>query len=83
MSTKRETIEAANRGEGCLGKAHPDEPLFILRASDQFAPELIELWAENVEKARDGVSSPKIRQARALAHQMRAWQVLNYTKTPD
>jgi hypothetical protein len=82
MATKLQTIEAANRGEGCLGKALSGEPVFILRAQDRFAPDVIEAWANKVELAR-GTTTSKIREARALAHEMRAWQEMNTCKIPD
>lgn len=92
MSTKKEVVEQASRGVGCLGKAAFDEPVFVLRAKDKFAPELVEAWAEKVAAYDRGVvedvnvqasRKAKIRTARALAHQMRAWQVLNDAKAPD
>jgi hypothetical protein len=80
----------AARGKGCLGKAADDEPVFILRARDVLAPGLIELWADNLEKAlqTNGASDPsrdsmKLKEARSLAHQMRAWQALHGAKLPD
>jgi hypothetical protein len=79
MTTKREAIELANAGRGCLGRAALDEPVFILRAQDKFAPDLVENWANFVERAR-GTATEKTRKARALAHQMRAWQELNLVK---
>jgi len=82
MTTKAQVIEMTNRGEGCLGKASPDEPVFVLRAQDKFAPDLIERWADKVDAAR-GTQIDKSRKARALAHQMRAWQALHDAKTPD
>ena len=82
MTTKREVIELANEGQGCLGKAGFDEPVFILRAQDRFAPDVIEAWAGKVEMAKGG-QTDKSRKARALAHQMRAWQALHSCKVPD
>jgi len=75
---------------GCFHNAREDEPLFVLRANDKFAPELVEAWANKVEMAVTGhvtvaadKSREKIKYARALAHQMRAWQTLNTSKIPD
>ena len=69
---------------------YPGEPTFTLRAQDRFAPELIEAWANLVERAVSNTvssaadkSKHKVKEARALAHTMRAWQIMNYTKTPD
>lgn len=84
--------QMAATGQGCLGKAADDEPVFILRAKDRFAPELVENWAALVERATIATvsgtgtvegSRNKIKDARALAHTMRAWQELNTSKTPD
>ncbi len=90
MTTKREALTQAASGLGCLGKARDDEPVFILRAQDRFAPQLVEEWARLVDdnvrfavsEAADN-SKRKASRARALAHQMRAWQELNKSKTPD
>lgn len=66
------------------------EPVFTLRAQDKFAPETIERWADKVEiennrrvGAEAGKTKRKIKEARALAHNMRAWQELNKSKIPD
>ncbi len=84
--------QMAAAGLGCLGRAADDEPVFILRAKDRFAPELVENWAALVERATSATvsgtgtvegSRAKIKEARALAHNMRAWQEMNTSKTPD
>lgn len=82
MTTKNEVLAMASTGEGCLGRAAPSEPVFVLRAQDQFAPALIESWAAKVDVAK-GAPTTKAKKARALAHQMRAWQELNSCKVPD
>lgn len=46
MATKAETIAAALKGEGCLGKAADDEPVFVLRAQDMHACSLVLQWAK-------------------------------------
>ena len=90
MGTARDEIAAAKARKGCLGKAAPDEPVFILRARDVLAPNAVERWADELQMAMSsqGATSPardtaKIREARALAHQMRAWQALHGSKLPD
>lgn len=82
MATKKIELELANAGKGCLGKAADDEPVFILRAQDELAPPAVEMWAEGLA-VRRGNDDPKVREARALAHMMRAWQQLNHRKVPD
>jgi hypothetical protein len=86
---KIEKQMAAN-GQGCLGKAADDEPVFILRAKDRLAPDAVEHWIRLVEQAahQAGASNPrrdslKLKEAQALAHQMRAWQASNGCKVPD
>lgn len=77
MATAKETIEQALRGEGCLGKAHPDEPVFVLRAQDIHAADLVEKWAIFVGVQAD---NSKADGARAVADAMREWPT---KKQPD
>lgn len=94
MATAKITREQAARGEGCLGRAADDEPVFVLRAQDALAPEIVETWAFRLEHETLGRDSPstrkrslsqisKIRGARALAREMRAWQASHDSKLPD
>jgi hypothetical protein len=92
MALAKQGREMAAVGRGCLGKAADDEPVFVLRAKDLLAPGLVENWANKLEaydKSRVEDSTvqmrrqAKIKEARALAHQMRAWQALNTSKMPD
>jgi len=46
MWTKKDAMEAAARGEGCLGKARDDEPVFIIVGDDATMPAVIKFWAE-------------------------------------
>jgi hypothetical protein len=78
MATKQEEINKFTRGEGCLGKAAPDEPVFILRAQDCFAADLVEKWAIWARAA--GSPPDKVTEAFALAEEMRRWPK---RKTPD
>lgn len=82
MSTKQNEMEMALAGKGCLGRAAADEPVFILRAQDLLAPSAVEGWASRVDQLR-GYVTDKTREARALAHQMRAWQEVHTSKVPD
>ena len=66
------------------------EPRFELRAQDRFMPEVLEFWANKVEAAvcntvsqEADASRRKAKQARALAHTVRAWQIMNRCKVPD
>lgn len=68
--------ERAARGEGCLGKAAPDEPVFILRAQDALAADLVELWAIRARSA--GCPVDKVREANDLVEEMRKWHTRKY-----
>lgn len=67
-----------------------EEPTFTLRAQDRFMPEVLEFWAMKVEadvrntaSQKADASRLKAKKARALAHTVRAWQTMNFSKTPD
>lgn len=68
--------ERAARGEGCLGKAADDEPVFILRGQDVLAPDLVDYWADDAEA--NGCGPEKVAEARELAAKMRAWPRRKY-----
>lgn len=76
MGTARDEREKAARGEGCLGKAADNEPVFILRAQDMLAPALVDQWA-NLAEAH-GCARSKVNEARDLARLMRMWPVAKY-----
>lgn len=78
MTTAKQERERAMRGEGCLGKAADDEPVFILRGQDVHAAGLVRDWADLAE----GTKCPpeKISEARELARQMQNWRT---RKHPD
>lgn len=70
--------------------ARQGEPTFEIRAQDRFMPDVLEFWAAKVEaatanhvSAEADKSKAKAKEARALAHEVRAWQVRNFTKIPD
>jgi hypothetical protein len=88
MATKREVLEAALRGEGCLGKAADDEPVFVLRAQDALSDELVDKWADDAIGAFPALEMDakgrglvhKINEARDCAKAMRQWPT---RKRPD
>ena len=59
----------------CYAKAADDEPLFVLRAKDPLAPQLVEAWADRAEL--EGVELAKIQEARVCADDMREWASVN------
>lgn len=66
----------------CYDRAYPDEPLFVLRAKDYSAPDLVRHWAHiRMEKAADIVNESershevdKIVEALRCARQMERWR---------
>lgn len=76
MGTKSEEVLKLARGEGCLGKAASDEPVFVLRAQDRTAAGLVEQWATFAEE--NGCPPEKASEARAIADQMRKWPTRKY-----
>lgn len=62
----------------CYGKLKEDEPYFVLRAQDESAPVLVDMWADNAESY--GVNRDKIEEARKVADEMRNYRT---RKTPD
>jgi hypothetical protein len=81
MATKQETVEQAARGEGCLGRALDDEPVFVLRARDALAVRTIQFWMQELAKIR--LNSPKIEQANDDVQKFLHWGGVNGTKFPD
>lgn len=80
--TKKETLDAAVIGGGCLGRSQDDEPVFVLCARDKTAPQSVRLWALHLQTHYG--ESEKVRSALALADQMEAWQKKHETaKVPD
>lgn len=73
----------ATKSEGLptLEKAAPDEPLFVLRAHDELAPEIVREWARLAR--HEGVDAVKIVDALNVADRMEEWQVEHGKKRPD
>lgn len=71
----RQVLEKIDQHEQKTGIA---EPLFILRAQDVFAAELVRQWAHLAESA--GVARDKVDNARQCARAMRNWP---NKKVPD
>lgn len=83
MWTKKDCMEAAARGEGCLGKARDDEPVFVLRGQDITMPRLIASWAILVKRENGGVDNDKTIEAMKFVGEIVDWQAAHYTKVPD
>lgn len=78
MATKREELAKLDAGEGCLGKAADDEPIFILRGQDMLSEQGVRDWANRAESV--GCSPEKVKEARQLADKMAEWP---NRKNPD
>jgi hypothetical protein len=70
MATKHNSI--------VLNNARDDEPIFVLRAQDSLAADLVRQWASTAERA--GCGMEKVAEARAVADAMDRWPT---RKLPD
>jgi hypothetical protein len=73
MATKAETLAQAARGEGCLGKAADDEPVFVLRAKDPAAVLAVRIWC-SIALALGAHEPEKIADAEVEASRMQCWR---------
>lgn len=68
MSTKRENIL---NPASCWNRAAPDEPVFVLRANDPLAPQIVREWAkryaEMKQANRGGITAEQANKV-AFAH---------------
>jgi hypothetical protein len=64
-----------------LEKVEPGEPVFVLRARDELAPEIVREWAHVARRA--GVDPAKVVGALNVADQMEEWQVGHGKRRPD
>jgi hypothetical protein len=62
---------ATKHNSTALSRAGDDEPIFVLRAQDVLAPDLVRGWAERAERA--GCAAAKVTEARAIADAMERW----------
>lgn len=60
----------------CLQKAGDDEPIFVLRAQDKFAPLLVRLWAGWCRQ--HGCPEGKAAEAENVAAAMEKWPQRKY-----
>lgn len=68
----------ANPGKfDCYEAAADDEPLFVLRAKDATAPDLIRDWALQRIRRRKKID-PKVMEALDCAHDMESWREENF-----
>jgi len=72
--------EDYNRIQDPAGKIGEDEPVFLLRAKDQFAPQVIREWAALVKQSGDIELANHVY---IWAERMIIWQLNNGCKVPD
>lgn len=58
-----------------------DEPVFVLRASDVVAPDVVRFWARRAEAV--GADPSMVRDVLEHAASMDRWQLANGSKIPD
>lgn len=56
--------------DSCLDKVKPTEPIFVLRAQDSSAPDLVRLWAH---RNRANLNDSKFNEAMDCAEAMEQW----------
>lgn len=70
--TKKEVLEAAARGEGCLGRSADDEPVFVICARDITSTEAVLGWMQLAGGL--GAGAEKLLDAARVAIAMTAWR---------
>jgi len=73
--------EDYNRIQDPSAKIPNDEPVFLLRAQDKHAPEVVRFWASLVHK--EGGNGEIVNMAINQSIAMENWQLNNCKKTPD
>ena len=74
----------------CYDKAEADEPIFVLRAKDRYAPDIVRQWADKFELGEsirnsdgrgpqplEGTQKEKWEEAVKVANQMERWRWKN------
>lgn len=70
--------------ESCLNRSHDDEPLFVLRANDSIAPDIVRAWVRRYgsrKRAEHGAltaeQQAKMAEANQIALDMKKWRKEN------
>lgn len=70
----------------CINQAHPDEPVFVLRANDEQAPDIVRAWAVTYRAAKGPniteAQKRKADEALQLADRMAAWKYAEESGSP-
>lgn len=80
---KRDELSNPN---SCINKADLDEPVFVLRANDELAPDIVRAWAVTYRSAKGPSITPeqqrKHDEALELAAAMEAWRYHDRSGNP-
>lgn len=82
LTTKKEVLEAALRGEGCLGRARDDEPVFVLVGDDILAVGTILYWMHRLAM-HSRSSTTKMDAANKVVEEFLKWAGSHGAKVPD
>ena len=72
---------ATKHTDTCLQNAAADEPIFVLRAQDKLAPDVVRYWARRA--VNNSVNPAKVTEAEDLAYKMEQWAAGHTSKIPD
>ena len=75
--------EKFNRIQDPENKIGVDEPVFLLRAQDIYAPDTLRYWADRVASGGRHPNLSLAEDIRIHAEQMETWQQKNGMKIPD
>ena len=73
----------------CLNRAAADEPLFVLRANDELAADVVRYWVSRYFLAKGGSNKmtkkqlAKVDEATVLARHMEHWRSMNSPEPPS
>jgi hypothetical protein len=70
-----------NRIQDPAGKIPAEEPVFLLRAQDKFAPDVVAYWASLA--LREGTCPEMAQMAMQHSRKMKDWQAVHGRKSPD
>lgn len=79
--TRRNVIDALAEGQGVLGKAHDNEPVFILRARDPSARTVVQYWISRAKML--GTDPAKLAEAKAIEDAIEEWNARYGSRVPD
>jgi len=73
QAREKERTVATKHHDVWLDNCAEDEPIFVLRAQDITAPDVIEYWLSLALTRGAGIAPEKIAQAKECIREMRAW----------